>query len=142
MVVLLCLSVDIDGKIWFVSSKEHSLSILIVSFILEFFGFLDVKKSILLLRKVSGNDLVGLVPLVCSHIHLKRFDELAGINIVLLSEIELSNFGVVLRDLLVVWSSDFSRLVCNQLNRSIPLSSIYRGLDSFVKDSSLDISLN
>jgi hypothetical protein len=142
VVVLLGLSVDVDGKIRFVGSKVHSLGVLIITLVFEFSCFLNVKHSVLRLWKVSRDYLVGLIPLVGSDIHLESFNKLSCVDIVLLSEIELSNLGIVLGDLLVVWSSNFRWLIGYKLNSSVPLSSVKSCLNGLVEDASLDIVLD
>jgi len=44
----------------------------------------------------------------------------------------------VTSDLLVVWPADFGRLICDELNSSVPFSGTYGSLNSLAKDSSLN----
>ena len=48
----------------------------------------------------------------------------------------------MLCNLLVVWSSNLSRLVSDKLDSSVPLSSVDCSLNSLIEDSSLDVSLD
>ena len=134
MVVLLCLPVDVDGKIWLVSCQVHPLCILVITFFFEFSSLLDIEHGILRLGQIAGYHLIGLVPFVGTNIHLEGLDKFTSVDIVLLCQVQLPHLGVVLRDLFVVGPSDLWRLVGDQLDGSVPLSRIEGGLDCFVED--------
>jgi len=91
VVVLLGFSVDIDGEIWLVGSEIHSLSIFVVALSFKFSCLLDVEEGVFRFWKISGNNLIGLIPFVGSNIHLEGLDKLTSIYVVFLGEIELSN---------------------------------------------------
>jgi len=142
VIILLCLSVDVNSKIWLVCCQVHSLRILVVTFLFKLSSFLDIEHCVLLLWKVSWDYLIRLIPFVCSNVHFKCLYELTSVHIVLLGEIELSYFRVMLGNLLVVWSSNLWWLVCYQLDCSVPFSCVQGCFNCFIEDTGLNIMLN
>jgi len=108
----------------------------------EFLSFRYLNKSIFALRQIPCDNIVGLIPLISSYIHLKGFDKLTGIDVVLLSKIKLSNFSVVFSDSFVIGSGNFRRLAWDELNSFVPFASTKSSFNSFVKNVSLNIMIN
>lgn len=142
VIVLLSLSVDINGKIWLVGGKIHSFGVLVIAFFFELSSLLYVEHGVLRLREISGNDLVGLIPFVCPNVHFEGLYELACVHIVLFGKIKLSYLSIVLSDLLIVWSRNFWWLILHQLNSSVPFSGVESCLDGLVENTGLDVVLD
>jgi len=138
----LSLLVHVNGQVWLISSQVHLLSFLVVTLTFKFTGFVNLNLGVLTLRQVPGDDGLSLFPFVSSHVHLKGLYVLSSVDEVFLSQVELTNFSVVLGDLSVVRSSNFWGLVLDQLDCAIPLSSGKSGLNCLVEDISLNEVFN
>ena len=113
-----------------------------MTFALELAGFAHLDHGVLTFRQVARDYLVRLVPLVGADVHLKGFYEFVRIDEVLLCQFQLSHFGVVARNLLVIRSRNFGLLVANELHGAIPLTRCDCRLDSLVEDASLHVVLD
>ena len=122
VIVLLRLLVHVDGKVGLVCREIHSLCILEETLTLEFAGLLDIEHGVLGLWQVARDDLVGLVPFVRPHIHLKGLNKFSCIDEVLFGKVKLTDFSVVSSNLLVVRSADLRWLVSDQLHGPVPFS--------------------
>jgi len=142
LVVHFSLLVHIDRKIWLICSQVHFLSFFVVSFGLELACLMNLNLRVLALGQVTGNDELGLIPLVRSHIHFKGLHILVGIDEVLFCEVELSHVSIVLRNLPIVGASNFWWLVRDELHCSVPFTSCKSRLNCLVRDVSLHEMLN
>jgi hypothetical protein len=113
VVVLFSFFVHVDGKIGLIGTQVHTFCVLEESFSLEFTGFLNIEHGVLRFWEVARDNLIGLVPLVAPHIHLKCLNEFTSIDEVFLSEIKLSDLSIVSSNLLIVRSADFRWLISN-----------------------------
>ncbi len=103
--------VHINGKIGFISRQIHLFSLFEVPFILKLPGLAHLYLGVLTLWQVPRDDLLCLLPFVCTHIHLKSLNVFISINVVLLGLVVLAHFCVMARNFLVVRPCLVDRLV-------------------------------
>ena len=119
----LCLFIHIDSEVRLISSQIHLLSFFEVRFTFKLTGFVDLNLGIFTFRKIPGDNKLRLIPFVSANVHFKSLNVLTSVDEILFSQVELTNFSVVLGDLSVVRSCDFRRLVLDELNSAVPFSS-------------------
>ncbi len=134
----LCLLVHVDGQIGLTSGQVHLFCLLVVAFSFKLLGLLDLDCSVLTLRKVVDDKLVGFLPLVGTHIHFKSFNVFASLDKELLSLIILSDFSVMTSNLDLVGSDLISRLVLDEVDCSVPVAGLQGRFNGFIEDCGLN----
>lgn len=134
----LCFLVHVDSKIGLASGQVHLFCLLVVAFSLKLLGLLDLDCSVLTLRKVVDDELVGFLPLVGTHIHFKSFNVFASLDKELLSLIILSDFSIVASNFDLVGSHLISRLVLDKIDCSVPVAGLQSRFNGFIEDGSLN----
>ena len=132
------LLIHVDGKIGFSSREVHLFGLLVMTLSLKLLGFLNLNRAILALRQVVDDKLVSLFPLVGAYVHLKSLNVLTSLYEEVLSLLILANLGIMASNLYLVRTDLVSGLVLDEVNGTVPVSSLKSRLNSLVENASLD----
>jgi len=111
IVVLSTFFVHSNSKVILLNNNVHFFSLFELFFLFKLFGLFNIKVCDFSFREIFFSNSQSLFPLSCFSIHFKSINWKCSLQIILFSEVILSDCRVMLSNLSVIRSCDFGSLM-------------------------------